>query len=137
MNKQKTNIRRLFYNLSRRYGEDITITIPQSVTPNYQTGAVEKIVKEYFISNVPILPADMIRDFVYDLSFIASNKNFTYGGIFNKGERLILLDINERKITIDEIITITIETIIYSISGWTAYTSNHYALLAKVVESRI
>jgi hypothetical protein len=38
------------------------------------------------------LPRKLRTDFAYDLSFIAANKNFTYGGFFGKTSRLVLID---------------------------------------------
>jgi hypothetical protein len=34
----------------------------------------------------------MTRDFEYDLSFIAANKNFTYGGFFDPSVRDVIID---------------------------------------------
>ena len=136
--KQKTHIRQLFYGLASRFGESVTVTIPASRSVDYTIGVVTKADRVYNILRAAVLPADMIRDFVYDLSFIAANKNFTYGGTFNRGERLFLLDTTEENlIPVNEITIVTIDGTGYTVAEWTSYTSQHYALLLKVVEGRI
>ena len=134
--KQIVNLRRLFYNLARQFGEEITVTIPQSRDTNYATGVISKENDTHTFKNVPVLPADMARDFVYDLSFIAANKNFTYGGIFNKGERLVLIDVDHLEIVIDDISIITIDSVDFLVSQWTSYSDQHFALIVKTTESR-
>jgi len=39
----------------------------------------------------------MIRSFEYDLTYIAANKNFTYGGFYDDSSRLIILDYKDLK----------------------------------------
>jgi hypothetical protein len=44
------------------------------------------------INRAILLPRKISTNFAYDLSFIAANKNFTYGGFFGKTQRVILID---------------------------------------------
>lgn len=84
-------IRRILYSLKKRYGGHVTFH-RDSEQLDLKTG--KKIVtKEIFqISKAIILPNDIQQKFVYDLSFIANNKEFTTGGIFDTGPRRVILD---------------------------------------------
>ncbi len=44
------------------------------------------------IPNLMTTSVDFIRKFEYDIGFLAANKNFTYGGFFEPGDRLAVLD---------------------------------------------
>ena len=44
------------------------------------------------IRRVIVLPIDGTRNFDYDLSFIAANKNFTFGAYFDKGAFLTAIE---------------------------------------------
>lgn len=48
-----------------------------------------------------LLPTRLHRDFVYDLSFVAANKNFTYGGLFDTSERRLIVDVEDLPIVND------------------------------------
>jgi hypothetical protein len=56
------------------------------------TGAItvdERVIK---VRRAIILDNKMKREFSYDLSFIAANKNFTYGGFYDTSSRTIIVD---------------------------------------------
>jgi len=84
-------IRRTLYSLKRRYGGSVTFHRDSEVL-DFETGkkAVTKTV--WVIKRAIVLPSDVQPKFVYDLSFIANNKEFTMGGIFDAGPRRIILD---------------------------------------------
>ena len=85
-------IQRIIYNLKRQWGTAMTLrreTISLDVDTGVETPTVTATVT---ISRGILLPRKMITDFSYDLSYIAANKNFTYGGFYGKTTRLILID---------------------------------------------
>lgn len=59
---------------------------------DFETGTKTQDVKEWNISQAVLFPKLMEKKFFYDLSFIAANKNFTYGGIVPMGTRFFLVD---------------------------------------------
>ncbi len=87
-------IRRIIYTLSRKWGKPGTVY--RSVeTLNTKTGVKSSVVSDtQSVSRLIILPRKMVTDFSYDLSFIASNKEFTYGGFYGKTQSLVLIDSN-------------------------------------------
>lgn len=86
------SIKTILYTLKRAYGLPINIVWRTESTPNLETG--KKTVQQDSVSvdRAIILPATTNRNFVYDLVFIASNKNFTYGGFFDKNRRKVIID---------------------------------------------
>ena len=85
-------IKIIVYKLKRQYGRSVTVVRLTSVTPNVETGKMVIVKQEIEIRRGIVGPAKMLRDFVYDLSFIAANKNFTYGGYFDASDRALILD---------------------------------------------
>jgi len=80
-------IKLIIYRLKRQYGTPVTVVRILSVTNNVQTGKMVPVKQEIEIRRAVVGPAQLVRDFVYDLSFIAANKNFTYGGYFDASDR--------------------------------------------------
>ncbi len=81
----------IIYRLKREFGLPATLRVVDDAY-NIETGAVTPSNTGYTIARAIILPRRSIRDFVYDLSFIAANKNFTYGGLFDGDRRAIIID---------------------------------------------
>jgi len=82
----------VIYPLKRRYGIPATVYRLDSTINNVQTGVQQKFYTRVPIVRIVPLPQNTIRKFIYDLSFIAANKNFTYGGFFDWKQRVILID---------------------------------------------
>lgn len=85
-------IKQIVYRLKRNFGVSIVLTRITSNTNNVETGKMTTVLQEITIRRAIIGPAKVLRDFVYDLSFIAANKNFTYGGYFDAGTRILIID---------------------------------------------
>ncbi len=82
----------VIYPLKRRFGIPATLYRLDSATNNIETGSQIKFYTRTAITRVVPLPQNTLRKFIYDLSFIAANKNFTYGGFFDWKQRIILVD---------------------------------------------
>ena len=82
----------VIYPLKRRYGVPATLFRLDSKIDNIQTGKVQKSYTRVRITRVAALPQNTLRKFIYDLSFIAANKNFTYGGFFDHMQKVLLVD---------------------------------------------
>jgi len=85
-------IRLIIYRLKRTYGTTLTLWNPDTATHNLETGVINRTFDVLRIRRAVVLQARMIRDFEYDLSYIAANKNFTYGGFFDHRTRWIIID---------------------------------------------
>ena len=82
----------ILYALKRQRGTPATIRRLITVDNTTETGKQCKTYDTIEIKRAILLPEEMIRGFLYDLSFIAANKNFTYGGFFDEVSRIILID---------------------------------------------
>lgn len=85
-------ISQVLYRLKRRYGEAVIIYNRLSSTTNLETGVKSVITESVIVKRAIVLPSKIHREFVYDLTFIATNKNFTYGGHFDTTERQLIFD---------------------------------------------
>lgn len=85
-------IRKVLYSLKKKWGTPVTLT-KESVAYDYVTGAPTLTPDDsVIVKRAIILPRKITPDFSYDLSFIAANKNFTYGGFYTVSDRKIIID---------------------------------------------
>lgn len=127
--------RKVVYKLKQQYGRPAGLYSYQDVTTNYDTGATTKTYTIHEIRRVVILNSIVKRDFVYDLSYIAANKNFTYGGFFDTGERQVLIDKKDlANITIEEKDHLLIDDERYEVKIKQDY-GEAYLLLVKYIDS--
>ena len=95
--QQFRQVRQILRKLKRDFPSNIVVYLLQSQTEDPATGVLEKVWKRVPIRRAVVLPAQETRSFVYDLSFIAANKNFTYGGLFDSANRRFLIDRDDMK----------------------------------------
>ena len=89
-------IKKIVYRLKRQYGIVMYIGYRNTDdTYNLETGQVSRDLLYHKIRRGIVLPQRQTKDFEYDLSFIAANKNFTYGGIFEPGVRNVIIDVKD------------------------------------------
>lgn len=92
-------VQRMLYSLTKRYPKSINICWTDSDSLDLETGALTQSRYSVQIPKCLVLPVTRERDFVYALTFIASNKNFTYGGFFDTVERWFYFNKNDIEIT--------------------------------------
>ena len=85
-------IRDTLYDLKRRYGEVVDFVRIVSSTVDRETGDKTVVKAGLRVNRCIVLNSYELRKFVYDLSFIATNKNFTYGGFFDQTQRDFIVD---------------------------------------------
>ena len=85
-------IRKVLYQLKRDYGTPINFNFRTSSTIDSKTLQKTVVEDSFVISRAIILPSNLERAFVYSLPMIASNKNFTYGALFDVDRRRIMID---------------------------------------------
>ncbi len=102
-------IRDTIYALKREYGYSGSLYV-ETFSTNLSTGAKVRTATPYVIKKVIILPSNWQRKFAYDLSFVAANKNFTYGGFFDADTRNFIVDCADLpknfEITLDHVLII-------------------------------
>lgn len=85
-------ISQVVYRLKRRYGMPIDIVYLVSSVTNLETGAKTVLKGAVRVSRAILLPSVIHREFAYDLTFVATNKNFTYGGHFDTTVKQLIID---------------------------------------------
>lgn len=91
--------RQTVYALKRDYGARLELYTLTGSTVDLETGSKTVAKLTYVINQAILLPKRIVRDFAYDLSFVAANKNFTYGGLFDKGSRTVIIDSKDYPVT--------------------------------------
>jgi len=92
MNNSLGFVKRLLYQLKQDYGSMIHIYKTISSDIDLKTGKTVVNRTVHKVRKAIVLPSILARKFSYDLSFIAANKNFTYGGFYDVNTRLVILD---------------------------------------------
>lgn len=85
-------IRDVTYRLKRNYGLPADFYKLASSVVDRATGKKATDRLKVHVARIIALPSRNQREFYYDLSFIASNKNFTYGGFVDTDERKFIVD---------------------------------------------
>ncbi len=88
-------IKQTIRSLKRQYGLPVTIIRITDTGTNVSTGQRTFTTISHQIKRVIWLPDRQERQFVYDLDYIARNKDFTTGMDFEKNERRLLIDAND------------------------------------------
>lgn len=85
-------IKRLMYSLKRRYGVTVRFLKYTAYAVDPQTGTVTSTVANKLVRRAIAQPNTADRTFFYDLTMIASNKNFIYGAITDRNQRKLVID---------------------------------------------
>jgi hypothetical protein len=90
--KLRSQVQGVLYRLKRDYGKPMEIRNLALSEAHRASGAITTGFQILKIQKGILLPARMVPSFVYDLAFIAANKNFTYGGFFGASTRTVIVD---------------------------------------------
>lgn len=86
------------YVLKRRQpGRPVKLTARVYHKPDYASGKVVDAPKVVTVRRPIKVPVKATRGFEYDLTYIASNKNFVGGGYFITGELALIIDVKDLK----------------------------------------
>lgn len=97
----KNNLRQIeliLYRLKREYGLPIAVRKQTQNDNDIQTGKITSAYDVYKIRRAICLPTDLMRTFIYDLTYVAANKNFAYGGLFDKLTKIFIIDKKDIKV---------------------------------------
>ena len=92
LNNRLNEISKVLYQLNIGFGEPVTFYHYTDQVDNVETGAEFVDFDLYYMPKIIVLESRDLRKFNYDLSFIATNKNFTYGGYFDESTRWMILE---------------------------------------------
>jgi hypothetical protein len=95
MNKQERIKRRevllVLYGLERKYGVPADLYKITVGEPNLETGRPDTTRIKYHTPKMVTHTVSMDHKFDYDIAFLAANKNFTYGGFYAPGDRIVIV----------------------------------------------
>lgn len=91
----------LMYNLKRLYGQQILICLPTESFRDVTTNRFEATIETISIPKAIVLDREASRDFVYDLNYIAANKNFTLGAFFDTFDRSVIIHKKDLPVNFD------------------------------------
>jgi len=111
-------IKNILYQLKKDWGIAMDLRNQTSVVDR-KTGMTQKSYVSLSVRRGILLPVKLTPSFVYDLSFIAANKNFTYGGLFGAGSRVVIVDGSDvpSTFTIKEDTQLIIAKAVYSVKN--------------------
>jgi len=88
-------IKNIVYRLKRSHGVKATLRKRGADSYDVQTGAITRASSDIVIKRAIILPSQMTRQFFYDLSYVAANKNFAEGGFADINSSVAIIDIRD------------------------------------------
>ncbi len=114
-------IRRTLYSLKRQYGSRGDIYKLVSVDTDYETG-VETVSKTVnIVRKCIVLPVKIAREISKTISQISSNKMFVYGGTYDAGTRMFIVDTRDLPTDFE-----------FTNDDWIVYNSRRYDI--KTIE---
>lgn len=82
----------ILYRLKRQYGLKVVYYQYVDQENNVETGEINRRYNTITINRAAVLPDNIDRSFVYDLTFIAANNNFVGGAFFDRHIRTLIVD---------------------------------------------
>lgn len=85
-------IRQTLYRLKRSYGMPLVIYCQSAETVDLTTGAKTVTKIDYSVSRAVMLPVNVLRQNLFTGGSTEANKSFSYGGILQLGDRIVVID---------------------------------------------
>lgn len=85
-------IKDMLYELKKDYGERVDYCLLIKNEINLETGINTVTKKVYPITRAILLPTKLQRKFIQDIAYLAANKNFTYGALFDENTSVYIID---------------------------------------------
>lgn len=90
--QDRTFIRNTLYEMKKRYSGKIGVYRQTPNVVDTKAGTRSYSTTSYEIGKAIVLPVSIQTKFAYDISYLAANKNFTYGGLYAVGQRVFIID---------------------------------------------
>lgn len=85
-------LRKTLYSLKRQYGGRVDVYKLGSTDTDYETGVKTYARSMITVSKCIVLPVKIQREAVQSISVISANKTFVYGGTYDAGSRMFIID---------------------------------------------
>ena len=80
------------YRLKRSLASEILVQKITKTSRNIEVGTRGRQIQHHRVRKAIVGGSDILKRFVYDLSYIAANKNFTTGALFDQTDGLVIID---------------------------------------------
>lgn len=127
------DFRRTLYLLKRRRGEPINITQTTGKTFDAESGEQSLVTVTCRVKRAVPLPNVADRAFYQDLSYVAHNRDFTYGGIVDKAERRFLVEDSDLYIGSEPFRPKVGDRITFKDRRWDIYQVNEFDIRIGVI----
>lgn len=129
-------IRDILYTMKKDYGVPIKYGIIDRVVIDPLNGLMDVTKRVYAIKKAIQFPTKLARKFVQDIAYLAANKNFTYGALFDENTAIFIVDSRDLPkgliLNMDDFIfmghqrfTIKLAEILEHNCGWLLTAHNH------------
>ena len=128
-------IKRILYRLKTRSTTCKCYLIKESSrTADYAEGEYAVTYATTTVKKAIVLPKTALRHFVYDLSFIAANRNFTTGGLYDRNDLIIMIDSKDlpKNYNIDLNLKVQVANKVYAIVDFTSIVGD----IAHIIKLR-
>ena len=85
-------LRRTLYSLKRQYGGRVDVYQLGSTDTDYETGDKTYTRSMIVVPKCIVLPVKIQREATQSISVISANKTFVYGGTYDAGTRMFIID---------------------------------------------
>ena len=85
-------IRKTLYSLKRQYGGRVDVYKLDSTDTDYETGVKTYVRTMICVPRCVVLPVKIQREVVQSISQVSANKTFVYGGTYDAGTRMFIID---------------------------------------------
>ncbi len=92
MSKANSFIQKVLYPLKKFGGEDIILSVRNSVSQSAKTGKVTIDRTSYTLKKVIVLPITSLSNFKPSQSFAVAGRQFEYGGFYGTSTDFIIVD---------------------------------------------
>lgn len=86
--RRRREVKSLLYSLERQWGVRADLYLVTKGAPDFDTGQTTDVKTVIDLPKFVSFQVTEGQKFEYDLSFVAANKNFTYGNLFEVGDRV-------------------------------------------------
>lgn len=117
---KRREIRKILYRLRRRWGVPADLYQTEISSVDLDTGKASETKTKVSIPQFITWVVSNTQKFEYDLAFIAANKNFTYGALFEIGDRIGIIDgiYLPTDFKVDDNTYVVYDATRYEIQGW-------------------
>ena len=111
------SLRLTLYTLKRQFAGSVYIYKLIDAATDYKTGVKTSTQEVYAVRRAIVLPIKIQRDEVKTLSIVSANKSFAYGGTYDAGVRLFVIDARDVPSDFD-----------LDLNDWIVYNGQRYSI---------